>query len=157
MGRERKGTAAKSVDSDIHTKQDKTSILHNVSDKDSKIMEQMTSLKKSKPDETQTQGKKITHTTHRHSTKIKFKQFPLNVAHARTVHKLQGKSIKHLVISTWDYTDNWIYVVLSRCKTLKGLFIREPLNHLKTRGMSEECLKFHREFRSKIPRFKEWY
>ena len=63
MGRKRKGTAAKSVDSDIHTEQDKTSIFHNVSDKDSKIMEQMTSLKKSKPDETEIKGKKVIHTT----------------------------------------------------------------------------------------------
>ena len=45
---------------------------------------------------------------------IKFNQFPINVANARTVHKLQGQSIKNLVVSTWNYTGNWVYVVLSR-------------------------------------------
>ena len=51
------------MDSDIHTDQDKTCISHNVSDKDSKIMEQMTSLKKSKPEATEIKGKKVSHTT----------------------------------------------------------------------------------------------
>ena len=59
MGRKRKITAAKSVNSDIHTDQDKTCISHNVSDKDSKIMEQMTSLKESKPEATEIKGKKL--------------------------------------------------------------------------------------------------
>ena len=63
MGRKRKITAAKSVNSDIHTDQDKTCISHNVSDKDSKIMEQMTSLKESKPEATEIKGKKVSHTT----------------------------------------------------------------------------------------------
>ena len=55
----RKGTTTKSVDSDIHTDQDNISPSHNGSQKDSKVMEQMTPVKKSKPDETQTQGKKL--------------------------------------------------------------------------------------------------
>ena len=74
-------------------------------------------------------------------------QFPVNVSVARTVHKLQGRSIEHLVISTWDYTDNWIYVCLSRCRTLNGLYLRKPLDRGKTRGMSEECVYFHEYFR----------
>ena len=77
---------------------------------------------------------------------IKFEQFPVNVANARTVHKLQGRSIDNLVISTWNYTGNWVYVVLSRCRTLNGIFLRKPL--LKTRPMSEMCKAFHEEFRS---------
>ena len=59
----RKGTAAKSVDSDIHNDQDNVLSSHNSSQKDTKVMEQMTSVKKSKPDETQTQGKTVTDTT----------------------------------------------------------------------------------------------
>ena len=79
--------------------------------------------------------------------KIKFKQFPVTVANARTVHKLQGRSIKNLVISTWNYTGNWVYVVLSRCATLNGIYMRKPL--LKSRPMSAECKMFHLEFREK--------
>ena len=57
----RKGTSTKSVDSDIHTDQDNISSSDNGSQKDSKVMEQMTPVKKSKTDETQNQGKKVTH------------------------------------------------------------------------------------------------
>jgi hypothetical protein len=89
----------------------------------------------------------ITENTPRFKRTMKMTQFPINVANARTVHKLQGRSIENMVISTWDYTDNWIYVALSRCTTLKGLFLRKPLVHAKTRGMSEECKSFHKFFR----------
>ena len=57
----RKGTAAKSVDSDIHTDQDNISPSHNGSQKDSKVMEQMKPVKKGKTDETQNQAKNVTH------------------------------------------------------------------------------------------------
>jgi hypothetical protein len=78
---------------------------------------------------------------------MRMTQFPVNVANARTVHKLQGRSIENMVLSTLDYTDNWIYVALSRVVTMGGLFLRVPLLHAKTRGMSNECKKFHQEWR----------
>jgi hypothetical protein len=87
----------------------------------------------------------ITKYTRRLWRLIKFEQFPINVANARTVHKLQGRSIDNLVISTWNYTGNWVYVVLSRCRTLNGIFLRKPL--LKTKSMSALCKAFHEEFR----------
>ena len=87
----------------------------------------------------------VTKHTKRLQRKIKFEQFPINVANARTVHKLQGRSIEKLVISSWDYTGNWIYVFLSRCSTLDGIFIRNKLK--KTRAMSEKCIEFHDLFR----------
>ncbi|KAG7345426.1 MULE transposase domain containing protein [Nitzschia inconspicua] len=80
----------------------------------------------------------ITKKSMRTQRRISFEQFPINCANARTVHKLQGRSIKHLVVSAWDYTGNWIYVCLSRCTSMKGLFLREPSNPSKTRGMSDE-------------------
>ena len=60
--------------------------------------------------------------TDRFWRRCKMNLFALSVANARTVHKLQGRSITNLVISTWDYTGNWIYVALSRVKTMTGLF-----------------------------------
>jgi hypothetical protein len=90
----------------------------------------------------------IKHNTKRFRRRIKLTQFPLGIAHARTVHKLQGRSIDNILISTWDYTDNWIYVVLSRCRTLKGIFVRHKLLHHKTRGMSKDLLEFHEHFRA---------
>ena len=89
----------------------------------------------------------VTKKTKRIWRRIKFTQFPVNVANARTVHKLQGRSLKSVVISSWDYTGNWVYVVLSRCSTLKGIFLRKPL--LKTRPMSEKNRLFHTFFRTR--------
>ncbi|KAG7340275.1 HRDC domain containing protein [Nitzschia inconspicua] len=91
----------------------------------------------------------ITKNSMRTQRRISFEQFPVNCANARTVHsKLQGQSIHHLVVSSaWDYTDNWVYVCLSRCRTMKGLFLREPLNPSKTKGMAEEVRAFIKRLR----------
>ena len=47
-------------------------------------------------------------------TKIQVVQFPFIISNARIIHKLQGRGIDNLMVSSFDYTDNWIYVVLSR-------------------------------------------
>jgi hypothetical protein len=49
------------------------------------------------------------------------------VNHATTGHKLQGTTVKSLVIAEWLKVKNWAYVVLSRVKTLSGLFLISPL------------------------------
>jgi hypothetical protein len=54
-------------------------------------------------------------------------RFPLLINHATTGHKLQGQTKPSLYISEWHYGANWPYVVLSRVKTLKGLFLRFAL------------------------------
>ena len=46
---------------------------------------------------------------------------------ATTGHKLQGMSKDKLIIVSWSFIPNWIYVVLSRVRTLKGLFLLRPL------------------------------
>ena len=74
--------------------------------------------------------------------RIQMKQIPINIENARTVHKLQGKTLKYLVVSLWNCLGNWVYVVLSRVKTLNGLFLQKPLQHKKTRGMDDECKSF---------------
>ncbi|KAG7345494.1 hypothetical protein IV203_033025 [Nitzschia inconspicua] len=91
----------------------------------------------------------ITKKSMRVSRTISFEQFAVDCANARTVHKLQGRSIKNLVVSAWDYTGNWTYVCLSRCTTLRGLFLREPLNPNMTKGMSEEVKSFMKSLRDK--------
>ena len=94
-----------------------------------------------------------THKTERMFATMKLVQFPINIANAITVHKLQGQSINNLVTFTWDYTGNWIYVLLLRVKTMKGLFLRNKLLHSKTRGMSKECKEFYDYFKkTKISR-----
>ena len=94
-------------------------------------------------------GSPFDHKTKRTAgTRIQFVQFPLNISNARTVHKLQGRSIDNLMVSSFDYTDNWIYVVLSRVKTIKRLFLMSELNDIKARGMSGLCKEFHTTFRN---------
>ena len=89
--------------------------------------------------------------TYREKRKLKLEQFPVNVSHARTIHKLQGRSLDNIFISSWDYRDNWIYVALSRVKTLRGLFLRMPLDHKKCKPMPFAVRDFMEKMRSKQP------
>ena len=60
---------------------------------------------------------------------IHMTQFGINDNIATTVHKLQGVSLDNLIIHSWNYAiKNWVYVVLSRVKTLKGLVLCKPLD-----------------------------
>ncbi len=54
--------------------------------------------------------------------KSKLTQFPILIDLATTGHKLQGMTKKNLI-----GTANWIYVVLSRVTSIKGLFLLQPL------------------------------
>ena len=43
---------------------------------------------------------------------------------ATTGHKLQGMSKDTLIVNDWNYRcANWVYVVLSRVRRRKGLFL----------------------------------
>ena len=53
--------------------------------------------------------------------------FPVVVNHATTGHKLQGKSLDELVIAEWSTVQNWAYVVLSRVRTIEGLYLTKPI------------------------------
>jgi hypothetical protein len=60
---------------------------------------------------------------------VKVKQIPVNSNIATTVHKLQGMTKDVLIVDCWNYTfANWVYVVLSRVRTLDGLFLCMPLD-----------------------------
>ena len=75
------------------------------------------------------------------SKRIQLIQFPINVANARTTHKLQGKSLDSVMVSTWSYTINWIYDVLSRVRTSNDLFVMSPLSYEKTRDPNTTHLR----------------
>ena len=68
---------------------------------------------------------------HQHNDKqilnMKAIQIPLLINNATTGHKLQGCGIENLFIHSWSYVANWVYVMLSRVKTLNGLYLRQPL------------------------------
>ena len=55
-------------------------------------------------------------------------QLPILCNNATTGHKLQGATIGTLFVHSWSNVRNWTCVVLSRVKTLKGLFLRQKLD-----------------------------
>ena len=59
---------------------------------------------------------------------VSVNQLPLVVNHATTGHKLQGCTTSSIFVNCFSYRTNWPYVVLSRVKTMKGLFLRKPLD-----------------------------
>ena len=58
---------------------------------------------------------------------VSMTQLPINMNDATTGHKLQGMSKDKLIVVSWSLIPNWIYVVLSRVRTLNGLFILKPM------------------------------
>ena len=58
-----------------------------------------------------------------------FKQFPLRLAWSVTIHKAQGKTFDRVVIDLGRgaFEHGQTYVALSRCRTLEGIILRQPI------------------------------
>ncbi len=53
-----------------------------------------------------------------------FKQYPLRLAWAITIHKSQGLTFEHAIIDAgFSFASGQVYVALSRCKTLEGMVL----------------------------------
>ena len=58
-----------------------------------------------------------------------FKQFPLKLAWAITIHKSQGLTFEHAIIDAQhSFAHGQVYVALSRCKTLEGMALKTPIH-----------------------------
>lgn len=58
-----------------------------------------------------------------------FRQFPLKLARAITIHKSQGLTFERAIIgASSSFAHGQTYVALSRCKTLEGLVLSAPLS-----------------------------
>lgn len=59
-----------------------------------------------------------------------FKQYPLRLAWAITIHKSQGLTFEHAIIDAQaSFASGQVYVALSRCKTLEGLVLASPISN----------------------------
>ena len=57
-----------------------------------------------------------------------FKQYPLRLAWAITIHKSQGLTFEHAIIdAAQSFASGQVYVALSRCKSLEGLVLTSPI------------------------------
>jgi ATP-dependent DNA helicase PIF1 len=63
-----------------------------------------------------------------------FTQYPIRLAFAVTIHKSQGKTFENVIIDVGrgTFAHGQMYVALSRCTTLEGIVLRQPLkkNHI---------------------------
>lgn len=58
-----------------------------------------------------------------------FKQYPLRLAWAITIHKSQGLTFEHAIIdAAQSFAPGQVYVALSRCKSLDGLVLASPIS-----------------------------
>jgi hypothetical protein len=98
---------------------------------------------------------------HEYSNKIVFRckmmQIPANTNDATTGHKLQGMSKDAIIVSSWPTGSlaamfkNWEYVVLSRVRTLSGLYLVHPIDMDKSFQPSPQLASYM----DKIRRFEK--
>lgn len=80
-----------------------------------------------------------------------FKQYPLRLAWAVTIHKSQGKTFQKIVIDIGrgTFSHGQVYVALSRCVSLEGIVLKRPIlrRHILMDGRVHEFL---RNFKKKM-------
>ena len=90
----------------------------------------------------------------RETVEMKGYQIPVLINNATTGHKLQGSGVDKLFVHNWSYVTNWAYVMLSRVKTIQGLFLRKPLSEdLSKYAMPEKLQQMMDKFKEQSPSY----
>ena len=60
-----------------------------------------------------------------------YSQYPIRLAWALTIHKCQGKTFNHVLLDNEGgmFAHGQLYVALSRCRKLDGLFLKKNVSH----------------------------
>ena len=77
-------------------------------------------------------------------SKGSFMQYPIKLAWAVTIHKSQGKTFERVVIDLGRgaFAHGQTYVALSRCTTLKEIYMKKPVR-LSDIILDSEVVDFH--------------
>jgi ATP-dependent exoDNAse (exonuclease V) alpha subunit len=78
-----------------------------------------------------------------------FKQYPIKLAWAITIHKSQGLTFDKMILEMGGgtFAHGQLYVALSRCRTFEGLILREPIRY-KDIIIDDRVIRFAKEFAS---------
>ena len=73
---------------------------------------------------------------------MKITYLPVNSSISTTGHKLQGKTLDHLVVNSWAYNcPHWAYVVLSRMEILNSLILNKKLDESRNYEAKKQLIK----------------
>ena len=82
---------------------------------------------------------------------VKVTYLPINCNISTTGHKLQGKTLDHLVINSFAYKcTHWVYVVLSRVKQLINLILNQKLDIHRDYKAKPELVKWELDMKKNI-------
>ena len=81
---------------------------------------------------------------------MKITHLPINCNISTTGHKLQGRTMNSLVVNSWGYRyPHWVYVVLSRVTTLKGLILNEKLDEDRNYEANQELCRWEADIKKR--------
>ena len=83
--------------------------------------------------------------------KTKATYMPINCNISTTGHKLQGKTLDHLVVNSFAYgCTHWVYVVLSRVRQLTNLILNTKLDIHRNYKAKSDLIRWEQDIKTDI-------